>query len=102
MIGTTHVNSHVDCIGTSNNYIKVNPFANEGIDWERRENVLARLLDYDTKYQTSINDPNQLLVLTDDELRMRDYFETHNWMVFRGDPKKQKDRPQHIEPKCDR
>lgn len=66
-------NSHVDCIGMSNNlYTKVNPFCNEGIDWERRENVLARLLNYDTNYQTSINHPNQLLVLTEDELRMRD------------------------------
>lgn len=92
----------VQCIGTSNNYIKVDPFTNDGIDWNRREQVLGRLLEYDSKYQKSINDPNQLLQLTDNEVRMREYFSTNKWMVFRGDPRKQRERPLHLEPKCDR
>ena len=102
MLGTTHVDSMVDCIGTSNKYIKVEALKNEGAEWKRRESVLGRLLDYDSKYQQSINDPTQLLQLTETEVQIRDYFAIHQWMVFRGDPKFQRQRPLHLEPKCER
>ena len=40
-------------------------------------------------------------MLSAQEARMQERFCKYNWMVFGGDPTKQEERPEHIEPKCE-
>jgi len=101
MIGTTHHHSRVEFVGTSLNYVKVDGNASDvPEEWVQRKIALGAVYDYDAKCHIHLDDPSNELKLSKTERAMNELFRQYDWMVFRGDPGKQKQRPDHIEPKC--
>jgi len=101
MIGTTHNQSRIEFVGTRLNYVKVDGNASYVLEeWAQRKLALGAVYDYDVKCHIHLDDPSKVLKLSKTERTMNELLRRYNWMVFRGDLEKQRECPNHLEPKC--
>ena len=105
MIGTTHDNGKIHCIGASHHYPTPNSVHPEYSEMQKamRKSLLGNFVwPIDEKIQKNINSDaiDILSGLQEDELLARESLTSVDWAVFRCEHNIYKYRPHEYEPEC--